>query len=64
MFIVKSTKTEGIVCEDGEVRASCLVGPLGFRARLYRTRAGAERAAAQRPGWRKVAQLDSKGCEI
>jgi hypothetical protein len=64
-FIIKSTKTDAILCQDGEVRASCLVGPLGFRARIYKTRAGADRLAAQYgPAWRKVVELDRNGCEV
>jgi hypothetical protein len=63
MYIIKSTKTDAILCMDGEVRASCLVGPLGFRARLYKTRKGALSAIGQNT-WRKVVELDQHGCEI
>jgi hypothetical protein len=63
MFIIKSTKTDAIICQDGEPRASCLVGPLGFRARIYKTRAGAERAVNGN-SWRKVVELDKNGCEV
>jgi hypothetical protein len=63
MFILKSIRTDSILCRDGEMRASCLVGPNQYEARIYKTRAGAERGAAARP-WRRVVELDKDGCEV
>jgi hypothetical protein len=63
MFILKSTKTDAIVAHDGEIRPSSSFGPLGLQPKLFKTRAGAERAASQRV-WRKVVELDRHGCEV
>lgn len=63
MFIIKSTKTDAILGNDGEVRASMFYGPLGYAPKTYKTRAGAERAVNGN-SWRMVVELDKFGCEI
>jgi hypothetical protein len=64
MFIIKSTKTDAILGNDGEMRASMFYGPLGFSPKIYKTRARAERAIQGNYSWRKVAELDNNGCEV
>jgi hypothetical protein len=61
-FIIKSTKTDAIVGATGELRPSSSFGPLKLSPKLFKTRAGAERAIKGNE-WRKVVELDQNGCE-
>ena len=66
-FIIKHIARPLILCMDGEMHIDSLVGgPFGFRAKIYKTRAGAERYLARLDGTvvtRKIVALDEYGCE-